>query len=350
MTAFWKRTGLRNYSIGPHLSRLSKSVRVRNSFADIEIRAQKRRSSDDVIVFSLVKNGAYYLKSFIEYYLSIGVNHIVLIDNGSTDATLSIALGYREVSIVQSMLPARDYECELRLHAAKIFGRGGWCLIADVDEFFDYPKSFAVNLNGLIRYLDKYKYNAMVCQMLDMYSSASVGAFCASDDFLRLHKYYETNSILHRDYHSHLEWYYWYLESNEIPTTSIKLLFGGVRKRMFGTNNMLSKHSLFKLDGEIDPLTHVHCCSRARCADITAVLKHYKFAGGFIDRSRQYLNEKTWSHGEDELYIRAIEERGDLNLMSESSICYESIDQLIEVDFLVESLAYKNWVTQSMSK
>ncbi len=51
-------------------------------------------TQDGFVVLCLVKNGEDYIKTFIEYHLSLGPSRIVILDNGSTDETVSIAQRY----------------------------------------------------------------------------------------------------------------------------------------------------------------------------------------------------------------------------------------------------------------
>src|ERR671914_418027 len=82
----------------------------------------------ELVVVCLVRDGRPYLRSFIEHYLSLGVKHIVFLDNGSTDGTVSAAQSYENVTILQSELPFKDYKNPLRKYLVTRFGRGRWIL------------------------------------------------------------------------------------------------------------------------------------------------------------------------------------------------------------------------------
>src|SRR5438046_3032170 len=60
---------------------------------------------DGCIVVCIVRNGEEYIKAFIKHYLSLNVDHIVFLDNGSTDQTLDIARRYARVTILRTRLP-----------------------------------------------------------------------------------------------------------------------------------------------------------------------------------------------------------------------------------------------------
>src|SRR5215204_5426789 len=89
---------------------------------------------DELVVLVLLRNGRPYIKPFIEHYFSLGVKHIVFLDNGSTDGT-----------VLRSRLPFKKYNITLKQYLVERFGRGRWTLNADIDELFEYPYSDVVS-------------------------------------------------------------------------------------------------------------------------------------------------------------------------------------------------------------
>lgn len=43
----------------------------------------------EVLAIVLVRDGAYYLDAFFDYYRRLGIRHFAFIDNGSTDETIA---------------------------------------------------------------------------------------------------------------------------------------------------------------------------------------------------------------------------------------------------------------------
>jgi hypothetical protein len=43
---------------------------------------------DELIVLCLVRDGRPYVRSFVGHYSSMGVKHLIFLDNGSTDGTV----------------------------------------------------------------------------------------------------------------------------------------------------------------------------------------------------------------------------------------------------------------------
>ena len=131
---------------------------------------------DDVILVCLIKNGAFWLETFMKHYTELGISHFVFVDNGSTDNTLNYLLSKDKVTVVQSTLPVKHYESHLRRHAIRKFATGNWCLCVDSDELFDYNHSDKLPLKRLIGYLDHAGYTCVVAQMLDMFPEGPIDA------------------------------------------------------------------------------------------------------------------------------------------------------------------------------
>ena len=124
---------------------------------------------DELVVVCLVRDGLPWIGPFIEHYFLLGARHIVFLDNGSSDATVSVAAGYDNVSVLRSTLPFNRYELLLRQYLIERFGKGRWSLCVDIDELFDYPYSDVIGLGSLLGYLKAKSYTAVTAQMLDMF-------------------------------------------------------------------------------------------------------------------------------------------------------------------------------------
>src|SRR5215210_6417977 len=54
---------------------------------------------DELVVLCLVRDGRPYVRSFLEHYASMGVKHMVFLDNGSTDGTVEALQEYDDVTV-----------------------------------------------------------------------------------------------------------------------------------------------------------------------------------------------------------------------------------------------------------
>src|SRR5918993_3934103 len=94
---------------------------------------------DELVVLCVVRDGRPYVRSFVEHYASMGVKHMVFLDNGSTDGTVEALQNYDNVTVPRTALPFKRYALLVRPYLIERFGRNRWSLTVDMDELFDYP-------------------------------------------------------------------------------------------------------------------------------------------------------------------------------------------------------------------
>src|SRR5215212_2846729 len=207
---------------------------------------------DELVVVCLVRDGRPYLKSFVEHYFSLGVKHIVFLDNGSVDGTVSAALSYDNVTILQTDLPFKEHKNSMRQYLVARFGSGRWILYVDIDELFDYPYSDVVSLSSFLRHLTKQSYTAVVAQMLYMLpEKAALTAGARKDEPLKeLHRFYDTSHVTMDDYESYNTVKQL---NNMLASDQIGVYRNGINRALFGHNALLTKHPLIFVDEEVRP-------------------------------------------------------------------------------------------------
>lgn len=105
-----------------------------------------------MIVVSIMKNEAPYIKEWIKYYLSIGVEHFYIYNNNSSDSTEEILNSFSEVTCI-------NYPGELRQLDAyndalnRFKNIAQYITVVDADEFIFCPNEFKFNL---YQFVDKY--------------------------------------------------------------------------------------------------------------------------------------------------------------------------------------------------
>jgi glycosyltransferase involved in cell wall biosynthesis len=291
---------------------------------------------DELVVLCVVRNGELYVRSFLDHYAALAVRHIVFLDNGSTDRTVDL-LREHDVTVLSSNAPYQRYETPFRHHLVNRFARGRWSLTVDVDELFDYPFSDRLPLRDFLRYLNHERYTAVLTQMVDMFAPVAVGALRSDidDDLRAKYTHYDLADVRE-------EVYSW----SDGPGSGVKWHFGGVRGRVFGTNNSLTKAALLFRDRRLRPFAAVHHVRGARIADLSCVLLHFPFVESFRDkveeavRTRRYT-DATWEYDH---YWRRLEQDPDIELAGPGTKRLGSIDELIDQGFLVVSEKYRRWV------
>ena len=102
-----------------------------------------RTQENEVILFSKMKNEEKMLSHWLKYYENLGVSMFVVIDNGSTDNTMSILMNHRsEKAKIDILVDTRDfYETEpvWASELPRLYGSNRWCVNVDVDEFLRFP-------------------------------------------------------------------------------------------------------------------------------------------------------------------------------------------------------------------
>ena len=297
-------------------------------------------SLEELLVISVVRNGELYVKSFLDHYRSIGVKHFVFLDNGSTDRTVEMLCAHEDVTLLQTNAPYNEYENTMKRYLAERFSSGRWNLCADIDELFDYPFSESLRLAAFLQYLNTNRYSAVVAQMLDMFSDIPLSKLeSKTDDILKeKYVYYDISDIEKEDY-------LWSKRSNP----AIKMHWGGIRKRVFGTNNGLTKSPLVFMDGKVKQFITWHHPKGARMADISCLLRHYPFVSSFCDKVEDAVRTGRYGFKVDdeyEAYAKTLRDNKRLSLKLESAQRFVCLEPLINARFLIVSANYRQWVGQ----
>ncbi|MBD2563738.1 MULTISPECIES: glycosyltransferase family 2 protein [Nostoc] len=293
---------------------------------------------DELLVISVVRNGELYIKSFMEHYLSMGVKHIVFLDNGSNDRTVEMLCSYDRVTVLQTDAPYQKYENTMKRYLAERFSKNRWNLCVDIDELFDYPDSTSLSLRDFLQYLNENHYTAVIAQMLDMFSNTPLAELESNinDSLREKYPYYDISAIYKTEY-------LWSKPEND----KIKMHWGGIRKTLFGTNNGLTKAALVMMDKKVKTFVGWHHAKNARIADISCVLKHYPFISSFYTKVQDAVRTGRYgmlTTGEYLAYWNGLERNPNLNLKFETAKRLSGIESLIDQEFLAVSDKYREWV------
>ena len=294
---------------------------------------------DEAIVLCVVKDGESLVHSFIEHYLELGFKHIFFLDNGSTDKTVEIIQKYRQTTVVSSSEPFEKYYVTFKNFLIQTFGQGKWCVVADIDEFLNFPLSR--HLEDVLVYLNQHGYDTVCVQMLDMFSKEGIAISRRRDSWSleRLKStfcYYDLSDIGRRKY----------VRRFQSPAhQGLRFLYGGIRKTVFKRDCFLTKEVFFWAHGGTR-LKSSHLLKRAKLADFSVAFLHYKFAENFYSSTvKAVAQQNHWrkSH-EYKAYLAILEQKqGTLSLFQSSSLVFEEIDDLISSNFLFVSDKFRTF-------
>ena len=318
------------FGVRPHL--LRRRIQHVHGPADVAY------GEDELLVISVVRNGALYVESFMEHYAALGVAHCVFLDNGSTDDTVARLTAHPRVTVLRTGVPYDRYENTMKRYLAERFSPGRWHLCADIDELFDYPCSDRLPLCWFLRYLDARCFTAGVAQMLDMFSDVPLAALRSTprDRLKTTYPYYDLSAIEPRPY----EW-------STLSSPAVRMHWGGIRRTVFGTDNGLTKAALVRMDGRVRPFVEWHQATGALVADVSTVLLHYPFVSTFVEKVHDAVRTGRYgavTTGEYVSYARALARDPSLVLMRPTARRFTGLDPLVEEGFLVVSEAYRRWV------
>jgi len=301
-------------------------------------------AKDELVALVLVRNGRSYVKAFVEHYFSLGVKHLVFLDNGSTDGTIEVLQNYDNVTVLRTGVPYKTYNVAMKRYLIERFGRERWTLSLDMDELFDYPYSDVVSLKSLLGYLNENRYTAVVCYMLDMFSGKPLSRYDAAEEDEPLkerYRFYDISEVRTQGYREVGD------IGNVISNEEIEVLQGGVQRKVFHISPLLTKHCLLFLDDELRPMDlSDHWAGGARIADFTGVLLHYKLSASLYGLVRRELEERRYisRHGKYERYAKVLEGSEGTLLMGETAKELKSVKDLVGSRILPVSREYMRFV------
>jgi hypothetical protein len=152
-----------------------------------QLRAQDRRAGRDlslvddktarigprsVLLVTCLRNEKFRMPAFVEHYRRLGVDHFLLIDNGSSDGLREWAADQTDVSVwyTEASYKRANFGmlwCNDLLYR---YGTGRWCVTVDPDELLVYPNCETRDLHALCQFLEDDKRECMHVLMLDAYS------------------------------------------------------------------------------------------------------------------------------------------------------------------------------------
>jgi hypothetical protein len=132
-------------------------------------------SPGDFPCFTIIRNERYFLPHLLGHYRGLGVSHFIFYDDRSDDGSREFLLGQPDCTIVtspyhfrQQMWDGRPFHYHARTAIPEHYGKGGWCLVVDADEFLLLPRRFGT-LAELSEELDARGEIAVLAAMVDFY-------------------------------------------------------------------------------------------------------------------------------------------------------------------------------------
>ena len=176
-----------------------RAFRKRRELASVVDRTSQIKKND-IIVFSTLRNEKVRLPYFLRYYRDLGVNHFIIVDNGSDDGTLEYLQDQNDVSVWgtgASYKRARFGVDWLNWLQMK-YGHGHWTLVVDPDEFLIYPFCDTRPLGALCDWLDASSIKSFAAMLIDMYPKGPLDAvpYRAGQDPFEIAAWFDSGNYL----------------------------------------------------------------------------------------------------------------------------------------------------------
>lgn len=129
-----------------------------------------------ILLFSTLRNERIRLPYFLDYYRKLGIDHFVLVDNGSDDGSCEYLAAEPDVSLwsTGASYKRSRFGMDWMMHLLRRHGREKWCLTVDVDEFLVFPFCETRPLRALTDWLDSSGTRSFSAMLLDMYPKGAM--------------------------------------------------------------------------------------------------------------------------------------------------------------------------------
>ena len=131
-----------------------------------------------ILCFATMRNEMLRLPWFLQHYRGLGVDHFLIVDNGSDDGTAAYLTDQPDVSVWTTPHPYRLARFGMDWVGWLLwrYGHGHWCLTVDADELLIYPESDRRDLKTLTGWLDAQGLPSFGALMLELYPKGPVAA------------------------------------------------------------------------------------------------------------------------------------------------------------------------------
>lgn len=160
------------------LRRKRSRIRARLKRRDLSV-VQDRTSAigrGAILVFTCFKDENIRLPHFLRYYREMGVDHFLMVDNGSTDGGREYLAAQPDVSLwtTRASYKEADFGVAWLNGLQMIHAEGHWCLTVDPDELFIYPFCDTRPIRALTDWLDASSIRSFSAMLLDLYPKGPV--------------------------------------------------------------------------------------------------------------------------------------------------------------------------------
>ncbi len=286
------------------------------------------------VLITTLRNEAFRLPYFLQYYRDLGVQHFIIVDNESDDDVHDLVREMDDVSIwiARGSYKKSRYGVVWMNHLLSKHCAGKWIVNADPDEFLVYRDQDETGLPGLARRLESQGVRGLATMTVDMYSDRPIeeNTYRPGQDPLEVCPYFDA---------------YGYQEAIESPL-SVKHVRGGPRARMYFSRSeagMMLQKTVFVNWQRHYAFTRGSACevwppnladpSYAKQRGMPGALLHFKFVAQFVEKviEEQQRQQHTADYNR---YKTGLEARQTCTFMFEGTRRFEGWKSLAEAGIL----------------
>ncbi|MES2916595.1 MAG: glycosyltransferase family 2 protein [Pseudomonadota bacterium] len=179
---------------------LARAFRRRRQLTPVRDRTA-HLSARPILLFSTMRNERVRLPYFLTYYRRLGIDHFLIVDNGSDDGTREYLAEQPDVSVWTTPDSYRRsrFGMDWLMHLLRRHGDGRWCLTVDVDEFLVYPYCETRPLRALTDWLDSAETHSFSAMMLDMYPKGAMHEqpYREGQNPFEIAQYFDSGNYIH---------------------------------------------------------------------------------------------------------------------------------------------------------
>lgn len=293
-------------------------------------------SNGDILLFAVIRNEASRLSEFLTHYRNLGVNHFLIVDNGSSDGSVEHLEAQPDVSLWRCRESYRDSRFGMDWIGALLIrhGHGHWCVTVDADELLIYPEWDRCKLPELTTRLRAEGMSGMGALMLELYPSGPLGQIEGAEDAPLTERlpWFDPGPYRTKIMHPMLN----------------RIVQGGMRDRFFFANEpelspTLNKLPLVYWHWRYSYANSTHSMFPPRLNNlydgpgdqrISGVLLHGKFSADIIEKAREELIRRQHFINPDRLtgYYHSVISAPVLRF--EGSERYQGWQQLLDLDLM----------------
>ncbi|MEO8240726.1 MAG: glycosyltransferase family 2 protein [bacterium] len=185
-------------------SRLRLLARAFRKRRQVRMVVDRTSEIDDraILAFVTVRNEGLRLPYFLDHHRRLGVDHFIVVDNGSEDGSVDWLKAQPDVSLWTTLDGYKQsrFGLDWLTWLQRQHGPGHWCLTLDADEILVYPYHESRDLRALTAELDAQGQESFGAMMLDLYPKGPLAAqsYAAGQDPVEVMPWFDSGNYVTR--------------------------------------------------------------------------------------------------------------------------------------------------------